>query len=165
MLHDLYLLKNNGCERSIAHRLAIYLENEFQYYHVDCEYNINIETESQRKYIHMLEEEIKKYKPKRDIDNFPASEIDDYRNVSVYPDIIVHHRGTNIDNLLVIEIKKSNSTITDDFDLLKLERYTSHYFNDGLKYKYGVFIKFNIGDDQETLCRFILYSNEEQIIS
>ena len=46
---DCYLIKNNASERSIAHRLAVYLEDEFIGYNVDCEYNINIEHESGRK--------------------------------------------------------------------------------------------------------------------
>jgi hypothetical protein len=161
--HDLYLLRNNSSERSMAHRLAIYLENEFKYYHVDCEYNLNIETESQRKFIHMLDDEIRKFKPRVDIEDFPISENEDYRNVSVYPDIIIHHRGTNLDNLLVIEIKKSNSTVPDDFDLLKLNRYTSQDFKDGLKYQYGAFVRFYVGDNKENFCRFILFINGQPI--
>lgn len=162
--NDMYLLKNNGHERTIAHRLAVYLEKEFPYYHVDCEYNLNVDTESQRKCIYVLETELKKFKPDRNMSNFPISEYEDYRIVSVYPDIIVHHRGTNLDNLLVIEIKKSNSTVPDEYDLLKLIRYTSQYFEDGLKYKYGAFIKFFIGD-KNNLCKFDLFMNGQRIQS
>ena len=34
----------------------------------------------------------------------------------VFPDIIVHERGTNVRNLLVVEVKKSTNAITDDRD-------------------------------------------------
>lgn len=38
---------------------------------------------------------------------------------TVYPDIIIHHRGTD-DNLVVIEIKKTTSQEANDFDRRKL---------------------------------------------
>ena len=37
--NDSYLLKVGANERSITHRLAIYLEDEFPDYNVDCDYN------------------------------------------------------------------------------------------------------------------------------
>ena len=38
-LHDAYLLRIDGNERSITHRLAMYLQDEFEGWDVDCEYN------------------------------------------------------------------------------------------------------------------------------
>ncbi len=37
--NDSYLLQVDANERSITHRFAIYLEDEFPDYNVDCEYN------------------------------------------------------------------------------------------------------------------------------
>ena len=37
--NDLFLLKIKAHERSIAHKFAEYLQQEFSEYHVDCEYN------------------------------------------------------------------------------------------------------------------------------
>ncbi len=36
---DAYLLRVDVNERAIAHRLAIYVQNAFPDWHVDCEYN------------------------------------------------------------------------------------------------------------------------------
>lgn len=37
-----YLLENNANERSLTHKLAEYLNLEFQDFDVDCEYNLDI---------------------------------------------------------------------------------------------------------------------------
>ena len=37
--NDLYLLRINANERSLSHCLAIYLQEEFPAFNVDCEYN------------------------------------------------------------------------------------------------------------------------------
>ena len=39
--NDGYLLENDVNERSITHKFAVYLENEFSEWDVDCEYNRN----------------------------------------------------------------------------------------------------------------------------
>jgi hypothetical protein len=79
---DSELLERDASEWSIAHRLAVYLEQEIPGWHVDCEYN-------------RQENAVKKC---RDGD-------------TVRPDIIIHHRGgLELEhNLLVIEIKKKTS--------------------------------------------------------
>ncbi len=61
---------------------------------------------------------------------------------SVLPDIIVHHRGQNNKNLLIIEVKKSTSSVSEEYDIEKLKCYTELSNQNNLKYKYGVFIKF-----------------------
>jgi len=73
-----------------------------------------------------------------------SSHFNNCRNeVSVYPDIIVHKRRVNKFNLLIIEVKKMNSSNTSEIekDIFKLKQYTSQS-RDGLNYKYGVFIGF-----------------------
>lgn len=130
---DWYLIENNASERSIAHRLAVYLEDEFTGYNVDCEYNINIEHESGRKKIYLLKEEFKKYKSKN-------QKIED-KEVSIFPDIIIHKRGVNTDNILVIEMKKDTSTVEDNFDRFKLEKFTATEDGDKLVYKLGCALK------------------------
>ncbi|MEQ3307324.1 hypothetical protein AAA294_07490 [Fusobacterium varium] len=130
---DIYLIKNDGSERAIAHRLALYMEDEFSEYDVDCEYNINIEHHSGRKKIYLLEEEVKKYKSKHKV-------IED-KEVSILPDIIVHRRGENSKNILIIEIKKDTSTIDDEYDTFKLKKFTDVYDEDSLFYKLGCALK------------------------
>jgi len=119
MYLDSYLLKMDTSERSITHKLAIYIQEEFKNWDVDCEYNrVPHET--------TLKKTIRRAYKKR---------LDDDMKKLVYPDIIVHHRGTD-DNLLVIEFKKSTSTTDDDFDYVKLKAYREQ-----LNYKYAVFVK------------------------
>lgn len=130
---DFYLITNKASERAMAHRIATYLESEFENYNVDCEYNINIEHNSDRKKIYLLEEEVKKYKP--------THTVIENKEVSVFPDIIVHKRGTNDRNLLVIEIKKDTSTINDEFDYFKLKKFTKTEDGDRLFYSLGCALK------------------------
>lgn len=64
---------------------------------------------------------------------------------TIYPDIIIHHRGTS-DNNIVLEVKK---TVNDNrkaraYDLIKLMTLVSSY---DFKYKRGYFIDLPVGDD------------------
>lgn len=102
------LLKNKVNEMTISHRVAVYLETAFEGYSVDCEYN---RSENDKKL--------------------------NLKNEKVRPDIIVHKRGTNSDNLVVIEVKlagKKNKKSKADVEKLK------NYFSERLNYKLGVFI-------------------------
>lgn len=58
----------------------------------------------------------------------------------VVPDVVVHRRGTD-DNLLVIEVKKSNSTESDERDLEKLRAYRAL----PLTYRAALFLKVVVG--------------------
>ena len=122
---DNYLLAVDVNERSISHRLALYLQQQFMEWNVDCEYNRNRD-DTKRLFlggcIHIPVEEI---------------QTDDTEGRTVFPDIIVHHRGTD-DNLLVLEMKKSSSNISNEFDLHKL-----HEYGNQLGYKYRLFLRFN----------------------
>ena len=93
--HDLFLLKNDVVETAISHKLALYLQQQFDDWHVDCEYNRNYLGDVKR-----LDGDI------------------------VRPDIIIHRRETRADNLMVIEIKKMSRTPADEADgLCKLKKY------------------------------------------
>jgi hypothetical protein len=100
---DFHLLSADVNERSITHKLAEYLQAELPDWHVDCEYN-------------------------RDRHDSKLLELPHRSNVSsedvhartVFPDIIVHHRNTQ-ENLLVIEVKKSSSTEDESWDWKKID--------------------------------------------
>ncbi len=77
--YDLPLLHLQVNERSIAHRLAIYIECRLAKWNVDCEYNRNLSKPKMR------QSDKKK----------------------IIPDIIVHRRNEP-KNLLIVEIKKSS---------------------------------------------------------
>lgn len=119
--NDYLLFQVNSSERSISHRLAIYLDDRFKGYDVDCEYNRRM------------------YEPKI-IKNFWDKIKNSSLETKVYPDIIVHKRKTH-ENLLVIEIKKSSASQKEkDFDHIKSKAYMSK--GDEYQYKYGIYIEF-----------------------
>ena len=108
---DADLLKRDVNERSITHRLAVYVGEEFPEWFVDCEFNKH-------------GDEVKQ------IENPAIAELSgetvstaDTDAISVFPDIIVHGR-TRDDNFLAIEVKKTTrATRFKDFDKKKLEAY------------------------------------------
>jgi hypothetical protein len=85
--NDHFLITNGTEERTITHKLAEYIQQQFPEWHVDCEYN------------------------RRGISNSK----DIPTQSTSYPDIIVHRRNTK-DNLLVIEAKSMHSRNHDDVD-------------------------------------------------
>jgi hypothetical protein len=121
-LHDYYLLKEDINERTITHKLAEHLQHYFYSYNVDCEYNRNINELDSLKKIRISKTE-----------------------KSVFPDIIVHKRGKNDKNLLIVELKKSTSSESLDYDYLKLMSYTQQNTPNTLNYQFGVFIKIFTG--------------------
>ncbi len=119
--HDAFLLTNDVNERTISHRLGLYLQQALPEWHVDCEYNRNHDDPK------MLD-----IQRRRTIS-------DDTQATTVFPDIIVHHRNTD-DNKLVIEIKKTTSAESDEYDLRKL-----HAFKNQLGYELAAFVKLQTG--------------------
>lgn len=105
---DRELLELDVNERSLAHKLAEYLQCEFPDWNVDCEYNRKFSI------------------PKRLQGHpFTTSDVptDDTSGRTVYPDIIVHRRGVD-DNHLVVEIKKRSNRDDLEIDRGKLEGFT-----------------------------------------
>jgi hypothetical protein len=124
--NDFFLLESNAHERSITHKLAEYLQDEFEEWNVDCEYN-----RKGHRLVKKLHNWEKDYKEELEKDKLNEK--------NVFPDIIVHKRGKR-QNLLVIEVKKSTNDDNGDSDKVKLNA-----FIDELRYKYGVFISFDTG--------------------
>jgi hypothetical protein len=115
---DIDLLGLDVNERAITHRLAMYLQEEFPGWDVDCEYNRN-------------HDQVKQLR-------FPEGQCrpDDTNAKTVFPDVIVHTRNTG-QNLLVIEVKKDSNNEGEEYDLEKL-----HAFKSELAYSSAAFIKF-----------------------
>ncbi len=137
IVSDSHLLKINAHEQTISHRIALYLENFFnndsQPLHVDCEYNRR--EESIKKLISNLSEfkgcccnnRCKKVTEQKD----------KLVSLNIRPDIIVHSRGDNKNNKIIIEIKKSALC---NFDLFKLKEFTK--MDNEYDYQLGCFIYF-----------------------
>jgi hypothetical protein len=116
---DLYLFQVGVHERTITHKFAEYLQEEFRVHSVDCEYNRDGLD------IKMIEPLI--------LDE------EERKEINIFPDIIIHIRGKNDFNKLVIEIKSSNLSNSGDIQKLKALTSSSYKF----KYKYGLFVRFN----------------------
>lgn len=133
--NDIYLLQHDISERSITHKLAEYLKAEFREFHTDCEYNGDIDNPGTfRKELgidrdKMIELAVRK--------------IDENDTYNIYPDVIVHFRGSNDNNLLVIEVKKrkggKKAENEKEFDKVKLGKFTTKY-----RYRLGIFLEFDI---------------------
>jgi hypothetical protein len=117
---DAYLLQNTASERALCHRLAAHLAVAFPDYDVDCEYNLD---GAGRK---------KLYRATRK------------RRCPVYPDIVVHRRGSRT-NLLAIEVKKGRSRTVGKFDEEKLQGYRDYY-----GYQEVVFLELPVGHHADT---------------
>ncbi|OIQ78007.1 hypothetical protein GALL_402950 [mine drainage metagenome] len=117
--HDLLELDAN--ERSITFRFAMYLQPRFPDWTVDCEFNRD------------------GVEPKRlgHLELYPDSEDEEAK--TVFPDVIVHRRGTK-QNYLVVEFKKSTSRVGRQIDLRKLRGYKQQ-----LGYVHALFVEVGTG--------------------
>jgi len=117
---DRDLFEINVNERSITHKFALYLQEIYKDWNVDCEYN--------RKGHDIKELEIQELKPNNQ----------DSDAQTVFPDIIIHKRVSD-ENYLVIEAKKTSSSVSKKADIKKLNA-----FRDQLGYQYALFIEFSV---------------------
>lgn len=123
--NDLHLLKVNASERSMTHKLAEYLQQEFSDFNVDCEYDRD------------------RSNPKKVVSwgrcnhMGPRSSPRAPNTERVFPDVIIHKRDTN-KNIIVIEAKKSNRH-NQEHDRCKMRAYTQ---SGGLSYQVGYLITF-----------------------
>jgi len=111
---EAYLFEKDLGERTLTHRLAVYLERQFPGWQVDCDYD-------------RLGERTLRM-PKGSIVS-----TDDHLGKSVYPDIVVHRRAIP-DNLLAIELRKASNHQPPEHDLQKLRALTDPY----LWFAYGI---------------------------
>ncbi|RVG88457.1 hypothetical protein CN221_27365 [Sinorhizobium meliloti] len=115
------LLEMNVNERAVGAVLAhLYVREEFTHHKVDAEYNrIGVNGDPKRL-------------------NLPAEF--GTKNGRVIPDIIVHRRGDNEENLLVAELKMETNRESRDFDHRKLQAFVEQ-----LEYRVGVFVELPAG--------------------
>jgi hypothetical protein len=123
---ELLIRSYNIHERTIAHRLAIYIEQYFSKtdYSIDVEYN-----------------RMRDNYGDNDVGNLMGKRLnweDSGESSSfVYPDIIVHKRDKSY-NLIEIEIKMAWKNRERHFDYKKINEYMSQ-----LHYKFGIYIELN----------------------
>lgn len=134
---DCFLLKNNLHEQAITHRIAHLLANKLKTVlkkknmSIDCEYNRHrnepkiCNTENRKKILNVV--------------NNTTEDEDLMRNICKLfrPDIIIHKRGEDSLNILIIEVKKAkceNDQVLQQ-DFVKLKNTIAEY-----NYKIGVSI-------------------------
>ena len=111
-------------ERSITHRLAVYIESQF----IDTKYTVDVEYNRMR---NNYNEDV--------IGNAIGKNLDFEKygkeSANVYPDIIIHQRDTK-NNLLEIEVKMKWKNSKRDFDYIKINEYIKQ-----LDYQFGAYIE------------------------
>ena len=117
---DRHLLRIDVNERCIAARLAMYLREHFDGYDVDVEYNRHGTDKKQ------LYDLIYNHNCPRDRDD---------EGHTVLPDVIVHRRGVDDSNLLIIEMKKSTNHGGVENDRRRIQA-----FRKELGYKIGALV-------------------------
>ena len=135
--NDLELFDNNLCERCIVFRFAYHLQNKFNNYFVDCDYNSST----------YFDKESRKWKRKKG-KPIPDSEQNKAKIKKRFIDIIVHKRDSYKSNLICFEIKKWNNCSKKDSirkDENNLKVLTLQY-----GYKYGFHLIFG-KNKKETL--------------
>lgn len=141
-IKDWYLFNYNVHEISITHKLAEYLQDEFSDYDVDCEYNRDITNtvgDSIKQIYQIIKKEIGDYEKFKKIE-----EKIEYISRNIYPDIIVHKRGTNNHNLLAIEAIKRNPKT--ELNKSKLEACTQNNSQDKLNFNLVLLLKLSVGE-------------------
>lgn len=147
---DRDLLEKGANERSITHKLAEHLQCQFRHLNVDCEYNRHgLNAKILSRFAECIGE-------------------DDSRDRMVYPDIIVHRRGEDKSNLLVIEAKK---TTMEDMgsksmkrglkrDRCKLREFTR--LRGCYEYKFGLLLVFDVGEGGKKICRVECFKDGDE---
>jgi hypothetical protein len=131
--NDGYLLTSTANERSITHRFAIYVEHEFPDFDVDCEFNRE-GLDSKR---------LESFRR-----NVPS---DDTTGATVYPDVIVHHRGT-ANNFVVIEAKTtSNNEQCQEPGACRCDQCKLRAYKVDLGYTHAFFVIFQVGKNLKNL--------------
>jgi len=131
---DRYLLDEEVNERTITHKLAEYLQQHIPEFNVDCEYNRFEQRD--------IDDIIKRLELPTDNNNW-----DDTKLSPVIPDIIIHERGPLGINILVIEVKKSSSSISETLDIKKLIAFTTEPLN----YEFGLFLKIDLDNEDDIM--------------
>ena len=117
---DRHLLMVDVSERCIAARLAMYLREYFDDYDVDVEYNRH--GEDKKKLYHLVD----KHDCLRDRGD---------EGQTVLPDVIVHQRGCDHSNRLIIEMKKSPNQGGMERDRRRIQAFQAE-----LGYEYGALV-------------------------
>jgi hypothetical protein len=137
---DRYLLENDLSERCIAARLAMYLQPEFPDHNVDVEYN---RFGDRVKRLPLPPECVRRLNRAGD----PPAVLD----------AIVHRRGPDGPNILVLELKKTSNPAPRDCDRIRV-----HAFRAQLEYEFGTLIECETRDEHVPAVRISKWIDDRQ---
>lgn len=134
-------------ERTVTQRIAMHLQPRIQELQVDCEYNRN---GGRPKYIDVQHDHLTPSERQHQIETATRGrakatrlEIEQWSTyrVTSSPDILVHQRGTNDHNLLIVEVKivgDRRGADGESLDMAKLRAFTLK--NGPYHYQLGLFV-------------------------
>jgi hypothetical protein len=120
---ETFLFEHDLGERTLTHRLAVYLEKRFPGWEVDCDYD------------RLGERTLR-------LPHGTIVSTDDHLGKSIYPDIVVHKRAIP-DNLLAIEMRKTSNHQPEEHDRQKLRALTDPH----LWFAYGTGLLLTLGNN------------------
>ena len=121
--HEGFLMERDLGERTLTHRLAVYVEKQFSGWEVDCDYD-RLGDRTMR------------------LPHGSIVSTDDHYGKSVYPDIVVHQREIP-NNLLAIEVRKAANHQPPEHDQHKLQALTDPH----LWFAYWIGVYLVLGKD------------------
>ncbi len=132
LTHDCGLLEKKLKEETINHKLAVYLENHLCCIRTRVKFTVDVEYD--------------KY-----IDVQKTMQVDGKTFVA-RPDILIHKRFTNENNLLALEAKKRSISLRDEQKLRGFLDYDYHY-------RFGLMIAYGI--PETNYIRYVLLYREQ----
>ena len=124
--HEAFLLEKDLGERTLTHRLAVYVEKQFSGWQVDCNYD------------RLGERTLR-------LPHGSIVSTDDHLGKSIYPDIVVHQREIP-NNLLTIEVRKESNHQPLEHDRHKLQALTDPH----VWFAYWIGVLVTLGKNQVT---------------
>ena len=124
--HEAFLLEKDLGERTLTHRLAVYVEKQFSGWQVDCNYD------------RLGERTLR-------LPHGSIVSTDDHLGKSIYPDIVVHQREIP-NNLLAIEVRKESNHQPLEHDRHKLQALTDPH----VWFAYWIGVLVTLGKNQVT---------------
>jgi len=115
---EAFLMERDLGERTLTHRLAVYIEKQFSGWEVDCDYN-------------RLGERTMR------LPHGTIVSTDDHLGKSIFPDIVVHQRDIP-NNLLALELRKATNHQPIEHDQHKLRALTDPHL--WFAYSIGVMV-------------------------
>ena len=138
---EAFLFLQDLGERTMTHRLAVYLEQQFSSFEVDCNYD--------RLGVRTLR-----------LPHGTIVSTDDHLGKSIYPDIVVHQREIP-NNLLAIEVRKANNHQPIEHDEQKLNALTDPH----LWFAYWIGVLLTLGKGAVTSSEVYVAGKRDERLS